>query len=88
MLENGKHVLCEKPLGINQKQVEELINCARKYKVFFMEAIWSRTFPVYAELRKLIDLDSIGEVFYVSANFGTPLQGVDRVRYADATFSI
>lgn len=81
MLENKKHVLCEKPLGMNQKEVNEMIKHANQNKVFFMEAIWSRYFPVYVELRKQIDLGAIGDVLYVHVAFGIPLQEVDRVRY-------
>ena len=42
LLSNGKHVLCEKPLGMNIKETEEMVNLAREKKLFFMEAIWSR----------------------------------------------
>ena len=42
LLNNGKHVLCEKPLGMNVKETEEMVNLAREKKLFFMEAIWSR----------------------------------------------
>lgn len=33
----GKHVLCEKPMAINSKEVEEIAGLARKKKVFLME---------------------------------------------------
>ena len=42
LLTNGKNVLCEKPLGMNVKETEEMVNLAREKKLFFMEAIWSR----------------------------------------------
>ena len=41
-LEANKHVLCEKPLGMNVKETEEMLKLAQKKKLFFMEAIWSR----------------------------------------------
>ena len=34
----GKHVLCEKPLAVNQKQVQNMVNVARQQQVFMMEA--------------------------------------------------
>ncbi len=37
MLNAGKHVLCEKPLAINKKQVTEILELAREKKVFLME---------------------------------------------------
>ena len=42
LLNHDKHVLCEKPLGMNVKETEEMLKLAQKKKLFFMEAIWSR----------------------------------------------
>jgi len=36
-LDHGKHVLCEKPLCLNAKDTKELVEYARKKKLFFME---------------------------------------------------
>jgi len=59
MLDAGKAVLCEKPLGLNLSDVEEMVEKARTKRLFFMEAVWSRTFPVYEEITKrLTKLDN------------------------------
>ncbi len=44
------------------EQVEEMINLAKSKNLFFMEAIWSRTFPIYKKLRTCLDSEIIGEV--------------------------
>lgn len=62
MLEHGKHVLCEKPFTMNEKQARKLLEMAKERRLFVMEAIWSRFFPVYHELRKQLDCGTIGEV--------------------------
>ena len=36
-MNHGKSVLCEKPAAMNSKELEEMLECARKNKVFFME---------------------------------------------------
>ena len=36
-LDHGKHVLCEKPMGVNAAEVEEMVQLARQRKLFLME---------------------------------------------------
>ncbi|CAD0194935.1 unnamed protein product [Chrysodeixis includens] len=69
-LENGKHVLCEKPLCLNSKQSASLIKLAKKKNLFFMEAVWSRFSPAYLDLEKEIESGKLGEVRLVQGNFG------------------
>jgi predicted dehydrogenase len=68
-LENGKHVLCEKPFTINADQTEELIALAREKKRFMMEAVWTRFLPGIEKLRELLSAGVIGEVLSVRADF-------------------
>ena len=66
----GKPVLCEKPLTVNAAQAEVLFALARERRVFLMEALWTRFLPIYAEVRKWLDEDRIGEVRLLSSSFG------------------
>lgn len=79
MFQNGKHVLCEKPLTMNKKQTAELLAEAQSRGLFVMEAIWSRCFPVYEAVKKEIDSGAIGEVKHVIVTLGFDLQQVDRL---------
>lgn len=79
MLENGKHVLCEKPFTLNEQQTRELLDLAKQKNLFLMEAIWSRCFPVYDELKKILDSGELGTIYQVSVNFGFPLQNIERL---------
>lgn len=45
-LEAGKAVLCEKPMTVNAKQARVLYDKAKEKKLFLMEAVWTRFFPV------------------------------------------
>ncbi|KAM4650886.1 trans-1,2-dihydrobenzene-1,2-diol dehydrogenase-like [Discoglossus pictus] len=77
-LKNKKNVLCEKPMAMNAKEVGELTSAARKYNVFYMEAMWSRFFPVYQEIRSLLSQKAIGDVKVVRAEFGSNQHHVPR----------
>jgi len=83
MLSHGKHVLCEKPLTMNEKQTRELTEFARQKRLFLMEAIWSRCFPSYEELKKLISSGIIGDILYVTATFGRAFKDVERISSKD-----
>lgn len=68
-MQSGKHVLCEKPLGINKPEVVELIEVAKQNKVFLMEGLWSRFNPSIKKVKDLIDEGTIGKVSYLHADF-------------------
>lgn len=69
-MDSGKHVLCEKPLACNSKEVKQIIDKAKQTKVFFMEAFWSRCFPAWLHFRDLINSKKYGDVQMCHSNFG------------------
>jgi predicted dehydrogenase/aryl-alcohol dehydrogenase-like predicted oxidoreductase len=68
--EAGKHLLVEKPLGMNWPEVEAVIEAALANKVFLMEAFMYRCHPQTAKLVQLLRDKAIGEVRVIQANFG------------------
>ena len=69
-IENGKHVLCEKPITTNANEAFTLINAARKQKTFLMEAMWTRFLPLWVSVKKWLDEGLLGELVLVNADFG------------------
>ncbi|CAL8144675.1 unnamed protein product [Orchesella dallaii] len=80
-LDNGKPVLCEKPLCMNSKETTELIEYAKEKNLFLMEAIWVRHFPVYRKLKELLDQGAIGEAKNLIISFGIPIGDKDSCKY-------
>ena len=68
-LEHGKAVLCEKPFALNARETEAMIACARSRRVFLMEAMWTRYFPLSARLIELLRDGAIGEIRQIDASF-------------------
>jgi predicted dehydrogenase len=68
-LKGGKAVLCEKPFAMNSSEVRAMIECAKKNKLFLMEAMWMYFFPAMAKIREIVAAGGIGEVRLVQANF-------------------
>ncbi|ROW06431.1 hypothetical protein VMCG_04305 [Cytospora schulzeri] len=67
-LEAGKHVLCEKALTVNAAQARALVARARERGLFFMEAVWTRYFPLSVRVREMISSGEIGTVYRVMAD--------------------
>ncbi|MEE9374313.1 MAG: Gfo/Idh/MocA family oxidoreductase [Saprospiraceae bacterium] len=68
-LNAGKHVLCEKPLGINKLEVQSIISASTANNRFMMEALWSRFNPnIIACLDKIREGD-IGNPNHLTADF-------------------
>ncbi|KAL2074548.1 hypothetical protein VTL71DRAFT_8326 [Oculimacula yallundae] len=67
----GKHVLCEKPMAINEREVEEMIAAAKQKGTFLMEAVWTRFFPLVLELQRLLHEEKvIGDISRMFCDFG------------------
>lgn len=79
-LNNGKEVLCEKPFTINSKEAKEVIKLAREKKLFLMEAMWSRFFPIMNKVRTWLDEAAIGDLRMVTADFGFRREGTQEER--------
>lgn len=77
-MEHGKHVLCEKPMGVNLGQVQQMIDTSRKHNVFLMEAMWSRFIPAVQNAKELVEEGEIGNIGYMHADFA--FYGLDRDR--------
>lgn len=69
MMNNGKNVICEKPMAVNEKQGIEMFECAKKNNVFLMEAMWARLVPGTVKLMSLVSDGVIGEPRGVECKF-------------------
>jgi predicted dehydrogenase len=74
-LNNGKPVLCEKPMAVNALQVQKMIDTAKKNKLFLMEAMWSRFFPIMYKLRELLAQNVIGDIRVVVGDTSNNIPG-------------
>ncbi|KAM3877154.1 trans-1,2-dihydrobenzene-1,2-diol dehydrogenase-like [Diretmus argenteus] len=73
-----KNVLCEKPLAMNSREVQQMVAAAKMNDVFLMEAVWTRFFPASLEIKRLLAQGEVGEVKMVRADFGVPLLHIPR----------
>jgi predicted dehydrogenase len=69
-LEAGKHVLCEKPIGLTAAEAQELLDAARKHpQLKVMEAFMYRHHPQWQRVRQLVEEGGIGELRTIQSFF-------------------
>ncbi len=67
LLENGVHVLCEKPATVSPEELRELQTIAQKQHVIFLEAIMAPHQPRFAILQK--EVQKLGKLSGAELNF-------------------
>jgi predicted dehydrogenase len=88
VLEAGKHVYCEWPLGANTREAEELAALARAKKLHAMVGLQRRASPAYLHMRELVRDGYVGEVLSVNMtmmNSGVLTRTSDRTWQRDIT---
>lgn len=67
-MEQGKHVIVEKPLAVTQKEAELLVQTAREKGVFLLEAITTLFMPAYITARQKLPL--LGAIHRAELTYG------------------
>jgi predicted dehydrogenase len=65
-LENGLHVLIEKPISVHKADCERLISAAKARKQVFAAMFQLRTDPRYKKLKSLLDNQELGQLTRVN----------------------
>ena len=68
-MNNGKHVLCEKPLALNATEAEEMLETADANGVVLSEAFMYRYHPLQREVQALAQGGKLGDVQLVRASY-------------------
>ena len=69
-LQAGKHVLCEKPIGLNVAEAEQLLEVARRHPhLKVMEAFMYRHHPQWRKAKQLVDEGQIGDLRTIQTFF-------------------
>ncbi|MGE0884058.1 MAG: Gfo/Idh/MocA family protein [Blastocatellales bacterium] len=80
-LEAGKHVLCEKPIGLTSAEAEQLLDETKKYpKLKVMEAFMYRLHPQWQLAKRLVDEGKIGELRTINSFFSYYNINPDNIR--------
>jgi len=69
-LEQGKHVLCEKPLGVNAEESRAMCRQAEKSRRVLKTGFNHRHHPAVAAAKRLVEAGEIGDLYSVRCVYG------------------
>lgn len=80
--EAGKHILCEKPLGVSADEAAAMFEAARRGGIWLMEAFMYRFHPQTLKVQELLAAGAVGPVRLVrsSFSFSLPYSDTENVR--------
>ena len=70
-IENGKHILVEKSITLNSKELDEAITLAKEKGVLIGEAMTIYHMPIYKKLNEILASGVLGKVNLITTNFGS-----------------
>jgi predicted dehydrogenase len=79
-LEAGKHVLCEKPLGLNASETESMFACASRSRQLLVEAVWGRWHPRFSRMVEVATNGTIGKIEHIETAFTFTSEMTDNYR--------
>ena len=79
-LEAGKHVLCEKPLGLNVSETEAMFASASQSGRLLVEAVWGRWHPRFARMVEIVASGAIGTIEHIETAFTFSSEMADNYR--------
>ncbi len=69
-LQNGKHVLCEKPLGRNVKESQQMVDAAKINKRILKTGFNHIFHPALWQAKQILDEGKIGKLLSIRARYG------------------
>ena len=79
-LEAGKHVLCEKPLGLNAAETEAMFATASRSGQLLVEAVWGRWHPRFSRMVDVVASGAIGNIEHIETAFTFTSEMTDNYR--------
>ena len=68
-LRAGKHVICEKPLGMTSAETAQCVKAAARSKSVFAVNYMCRFFPAVLQMRALVERGELGQIIHVQGHF-------------------
>ena len=78
VIDAGKHVLCEKPIVLDESELTAIFDRANERKIHVMEAFMYRFHPQIHEAKKMLDDGVIGDILTIRSRFHFTLEDKEK----------
>ena len=68
-LDKGVHVLCEKPLAVNEDEAKKLLAYAREKNLIHAMNLNCRFYPLAYQMREMVKSGELGEIFTINGGY-------------------
>ncbi len=82
-IEAGKHVLVEKPVGLDADEARAIGDAAARAGVFCMEAMWTLFLPKFDVVRQVLESGELGRIVVAQADMGERFDEPHRIMRED-----
>ncbi len=82
-IEAGKHLLVEKPVGLDADEARAIGDAAARAGVFCMEAMWTLFLPKFDVVRQVLESGELGRVVAAQADMGERFDEPHRIMRED-----
>ncbi|WP_289220531.1 Gfo/Idh/MocA family protein [Ileibacterium valens] len=69
-LKAGKHVFCEKPMGLNEEQFVRCLDLAEKKDLILMDGTTLLHMPLFKDIRKVLETGKLGKLKMIQVTYG------------------
>ena len=70
-LQHGKHLLVEKSITLNSRELDQMIALAQEKNLILAEAMTIWHMPIYKKLKEILESGKLGKVNLITMNFGS-----------------
>lgn len=68
-IEAGKHIICEKPLAMDEKQSDKLLSAAEKKGIVHAVDFNYRGYPLVQQMKSMISAGFLGEIYLIHGSY-------------------
>lgn len=79
-LSHGKHVLCEKPLGLSEEEAEHMMKKSEEHQKLLMEGFMYRYTPKTRKVLEILESCALGELRHIGTSFRFTLEDAEDIR--------